>query len=97
MLATYYQTLGFQSPVLLTSLHSHTAVVGLDPYAASATTGDNTHFTRLDATVDFDIGRAPMLSALIPTPISTFPTQYFSVWWRGFLKAPSSSLYRLHI
>ena len=71
--------------------------MGVDTYAASATTGDSTHFTRLDETIDFDVGRSPMLSVLIPTPVATYPTQYFSVHWRGFLKAPSSSLYRLHI
>lgn len=34
---------------------------------------------------------------MIPSLITSFPTQHFSVWWRGFLKAPSSNLYRIHI
>jgi hypothetical protein len=62
----------------------------------SADTGDATHFTRLDQQIDFDLGRDPILLDLIPSPVASFPTQHFSVWWRGYLKAPKSSLYRIH-
>jgi hypothetical protein len=51
----------------------------------------------LDATIDFDIGRVSMLAALIPGTVPSFPTQHFSVWWRGHLQAPASSLYRITI
>ena len=83
------------SPVLLDSLHTHAASVGLDIYAVSSTTNDMTHYTRLDSEVDFDIGRRSMLADMAAPPM--YPTQYFSVVWKGFLKAPSSSLYRIHI
>lgn len=88
LIATYYKTIGFSAPVLLESLHWHSAAVGVDPFAAAATTGDSTHFTRLDAQVDFDTGRYPMLRDLIPSPVSSYPAQHFSVRWRGFLRAP---------
>jgi len=97
LLATYYETIGFSAPVLLESLHGHSAALELDPYDVSASTGDSTHFTRLDPVIDFDLGRDSMLRDLIPSPVSSFPTQHFSVWWRGYLKAPASSLYRIHI
>jgi len=97
LIATYYETIGFSAPVLLESLHGHLADLGPDPFTVSASTGDATHFTRLDAQIDFDIGRDCMLQELIPLTVSSFPTQHFSVWWRGYLRAPKSSLYRLHI
>ena len=97
LLATYYETIGFSAPVLLESLHFHVAALGADTYAVSGSTGDGTHYTRLDPAIDFDLGRDSMLRALIPLRVSSFPTQHFSVWWRGFLQAPASSLYRIHI
>ena len=27
----------------------------------------------------------------------SYPTSFFSVWWRGFLRAPVTALYRIHI
>ncbi len=97
LLATYYTTVDFASPVLLRSLHGHSAAVGDDPYSVSAQTGDSTHFTRLDEQIDFDLGRLSLLGDLIPATISSYPTQYFSVVWRGFVMAPKSSLYRIYI
>jgi hypothetical protein len=69
----------------------------VDTYAVSGTTGDDTHFTRLDPIIDFDHGRIPLLVDLIPGTVSAYPTQYYSVIWKGFLKANSSSLYRIHV
>jgi hypothetical protein len=97
LLATYYETIGFSAPVLRESLHSFTASTGSDPYAVSATTGDSTHFTRLDRTIDFDLVRNSFLADLVPALASPYPTVHFSVWWRGYLRAPASSLYRIHI
>lgn len=80
-------------------MHGHLATVGADTYAASATTGDNTHFTRVDAGVDVDTGYETPLKSLIiaSSALPTFPTKHFSVWWRGYLTAPTSALYRVYI
>jgi archaellum component FlaF (FlaF/FlaG flagellin family) len=97
LLATYYNTVDFSSPVLLESLHGHSAAPGTDPFSVSATTGDWTHFTRLDPQIDIDIGTASALADLIPSPVPSFPTMFFSAVWRGFLRAPESALYRIHL
>lgn len=81
LVATFYETVDYSSPVLLESLHGHSAAVGTDTYAVSNTTGDDTHYTRLDATVDYDIGQNSTLAALIPSPVASYPTRYFSVMW----------------
>jgi hypothetical protein len=97
LLATYYTTVGFAAPLLLQSLHGHLASVGSDPYVPSSTMGQSTHFTRVDGIVDFDTGYAALLADLIPIVVPSFPAKYFSVWWRGYLQAPETALYRIHL
>jgi hypothetical protein len=38
-----------------------------------------------------------MLSELIPTNITTYPTSYFSVKWKGYLKANKTAMYRIYL
>lgn len=97
LIATFYETVDWSSPVLLESLHVHSAAVGADPYIVSSTTGDHTHFTRIDPTIDYDIGQNCTLVDLIPAPVASYPTRYFSVIWKGYLVAPRSALYRIHV
>jgi hypothetical protein len=87
----------YASPILLESLHGPTASVGVDTYALSPTTGDHTHFTRIDKNLNFTRGRTSMLSELIPSSVATYPTSYFSVKWKGFLKANQTALYRIYL
>ena len=72
LLATYYTTVDFASPVLLASLHRHTAAVWPDPYAVSSSTSDATHYTRLDSQVDFEVERESLLADM-PSP-PEYPT-----------------------
>lgn len=83
--------------MLLNSLHGHSAAKGVDAYAVSATTGDHTHFTKIDSKIDFDVGQNCILAAMIPTNISSYPTQYFSIVWQGYLKANRTALYRIYV
>ena len=74
LIATYYETVGFSAPVLIESLHGHSAAVGTDPYFVSGSTSELTHFTKLDTDINFDIGQDCILSDLIPGTVSSFPT-----------------------
>jgi hypothetical protein len=93
LLATYYATVDFAFPVLRESLHGHAAAVGSDAYVPSDTTNSTTHFTRLDANVSFNVGKTSILAGLE----ESFPTQFFSVEWSGWLSPITSSLYRIHV
>lgn len=93
LLATYYATIDFASPLLLESRHGHAAAVGTDVYASSDATNATTHFTRIDANVSFDVGRTSVLAGLE----DSYPTQFFSVVWTGWLSPITSSLYRIHV
>lgn len=64
LLATYYQTVDFASPVLLESLHGHAASLGVDAYVQSDAANATTHYTRLDSNISFEVGRTSILAGL---------------------------------
>ena len=70
LLATYYATVDFAFPVLRESLHGHAAAVGADTYSPSDSTNSSTHFTRLDANVNFNPGKTSILAGFE----DSFPT-----------------------
>jgi hypothetical protein len=74
LVATYYRTVDFQSPVQTLDLYDH----------------NGGKYTRVDPTIDFDIGYDPMIS-------SGYPTQYYSVEWKGSIRAPLTEIYRLSL
>lgn len=47
------------------------------------------YYTQIDSQINFDLGYKTMLSSV------AYPAQYFSVIWRGFVKAPSTETYRI--
>ena len=52
----------------------------------------NSYYTQVDAALDFeDIGYDALLTSV------AYPSQYFSVRWDGYLRAPTTETYRLSI
>ena len=47
-------------------------------------------YTKIDPTINFDIGYYAMIS-------TGFPAEYFSVIWQGALLAPTTETYRIYI
>jgi hypothetical protein len=93
LLATFYATIDFASPLLIESLHGHAADLGTDAYVSSDSTNSTTHFTRIDANISYDVGKISILDGFE----NNYPTQFFSVEWKGWLSPITSSLYRIHV